>query len=94
MPQNGDRNITSTESNEKTPLPGQREGKNLWYVIISTIHLERHFTMIRPVFSLIQMKLPKKPEVRLPMTRKKKKEINVQHETVVKVFAKPVFYLT
>lgn len=50
--------------------------------------------MIRPVFSLIQMKLPKKPEVRLPMTRKKKKEINVQHETVVKVFAKPVFYLT
>lgn len=92
MPQSGDRNITSTEASEKIPLPGQREEKSLWYVIISTIHLERYFTVIWPVFSLIQMKLLKKNEVSLPVTRKKK--INMQRETVVEVFSKPVLYLT
>lgn len=37
---------------------------------------------------------PQKTWSEITNDKEKKKEINVQHETVVKVFAKPVFYLT
>lgn len=48
---------------KKLPISRQRKGKSLWYVIIYTAHLERYFAITWPVFSLIQVKFLKKPEV-------------------------------
>lgn len=49
--------------------------------------------MTWPAFSLIQMKLLKEPWSEI-ISDKEKNKINVQYKTIVKVFSKPVFYLT